>query len=234
MKTTLPIIFVLLLLSSRTLSQEYFPISGYTNFSPTFPMGEFKETYDHTAWGGRLGILVQPTRKLPLKIGVELGYATQGFSTQYYNSIGFTQFSDYRARARLNIFSGLFNLRLQNSTGKHLFDPFVEVLAGWNNFYGTAKLEGRSPDKEYAWDKIDRESTEGYWGFTYGGSIGTNIRLSKKQPYVWIECKLAYLQGNKTKYYSDPRVDANGNASFALNETETDMLIPQIGFKFGL
>ncbi|MEO8174464.1 MAG: hypothetical protein ABI581_15320 [Sediminibacterium sp.] len=232
MKKNLLITISFLLLSFTVFAQA--SISGYTNFSPIFPMGEYKDVYDRTAWGGRLGVLVQPNKKLPVKLGVELGYATQGFHTQYYNSIGFSDFSDYRARARLNIFSGLFNLRLQSGTGKHAVDPFVEGMIGWNNFYGSTVLQGRNPAEDYSWDKIDRESTKGYWGLTYGGSGGFDIRLHKKEHYVSLELRISYLKGSKTKYYSNPSVDPNGYSSFTVNESTTDMLIPQIGFKFGL
>lgn len=231
MKRSLLITFSFALLSLSSFAQDGF--SGYINFSPTVPMGEYKEVYDRTAWGGRAGVLYQPYRKLPVKIGIDLGYVTQGFNTQYYNSIGFSQFSDYRARARLNIFSGLVNLRIQEGTDKKTVNPFVEALAGWNNFYGSAKLEGRNPAKDYNWERIDRESTKGYWGFTYGGSAGLDIFLSKKEHTVALEIKVAYMKGARTKYYTDPQVDANGYASFALNESKTDMLIPQIGLKFG-
>jgi hypothetical protein len=111
--------------------------------------------------------------------------------------------------------------------------PLIEIQAGWNNFYGTNKLQGRNPSENYSWQKIDRTSTRGYWGFTYGGTVGVDISLNRKEQDVFIECKIAYLKGNKTKYYTNPSVDAGGNASFTLNESETDMLIPQIGLKFG-
>lgn len=234
MKRTLPFIFIFLLISSVSFTQEHFPVSGYISFAPAVPTGEYKDVYDRTAWGGRLGILVQPYKKLPVKIGVELGYATQGFETQYFNSIGFTQFSDYRARARLNIFSGLFNLRLQSSGAKRTINPFVEALIGWNNFYGSGKLEGRNPAKDYNWERVDRGSTKGYWGLAYGGSAGFDISLDNREKIVWLEFRVSYLKGDKTKYYTHPSVDINGNAQFILNESETDMLIPQIGLKFGL
>jgi hypothetical protein len=208
-------------------------IGGYINFSPTLPMGAYKDNISHTAWGGRAGIFIQPYKKIPLKIGAEGGYVTQGFHTQYYNSIGFGQFSDYRVRARLNIFSVMANLRLQGAPGKKLLYPFAEILAGWNNFYGSTKLQGRNPANDYSWQKVDRTSTKGYWGFAYGGSAGVDISLNRKEHDVFVECKIAYLNGNRTKYYTDPSVDANGKASFTVNESKTDMLIPQVGLKFG-
>jgi hypothetical protein len=234
MKRTLPLIFILVFISSVSFSQEHIPVSGYISFAPAVPTGEFKDVTGRTAWGGRLGILLQPQKNLPLKLGVELGYATQGFSTQYFNSINFSQFSDYRVRARLNIFSGLFNLRLQDGSGRHFLNPFVEGLIGWNNFYGSSKLEERNPAKDYNWEKLDRESTKGYWGRTYGGSVGVDIRLHRKENYVSLEVKIAYLKGDQTRYYTNPSVDPNGYAFFTLNQSETDMLIPQIGLKFGL
>lgn len=208
-------------------------IGGYINFSPTLPMGSYKDHISRPAWGGRAGIFIQPYKKIPLKIGAEGGYVTQGFHTQYYNSIGFSQFSDYRVRARLNIFSVMLNLRLQEKSSKKLLYPFAEVLTGWNNFYGSTKLQGRNPANDYSWKKVDRTSTKGYWGFAYGGAAGVDISLNRKEYDVFIECKIAYLKGSNTKYYTNPTVDASGNASFTLNESETDMLIPQIGLKFG-
>ncbi len=231
MKKNLPLLIILTLISLNSFSQV--PLSGYLNFSPALPMGEYKDVSGQTIWGGRLGVLVKPYKKLPLRLGIELGYATQGFRTQYFNSIGFSQFSDYRARARLNMFSGLFNIRLQDG-GKQRLKPFVEALIGWNNFYGTTKLEGRNPSEHYSWESIDKESTKGYWSLAYGGSIGFNICLEKRERNAWLECKIAYLKGNNTKYYTNPTVDAGGFGHYTLTESKTDMLIPQIGIKFGL
>ncbi|MES2371607.1 MAG: hypothetical protein V4557_03440 [Bacteroidota bacterium] len=231
MKRILPILTALVLISSGSFSQVR--VSGYTSFSPAFPLGEYKDNNASTAWGGRLGILVQPNKKTPVKLGIELGYMTQGFQTQYFNSINFSQFADYRVRARLNIFSGLFNMRLQNGNGKQRVKPFVEGLIGWNNFYGTTKLQQRNPAEDYEWDTMDRESTKGYWSLTYGGSAGFDISLDKEK-VIWLECKVAYLRGSNTMYYTNPSVDANGHSKFTLAQSETDMLIPQIGLKFGL
>jgi hypothetical protein len=232
MKKKLLFLCMCVLFAATTFSQVN-NIGGYLNFSPTIPMGAYQDNISRPAWGGRAGVFIQPYKRVPLKIGIEGGYVTQGFKTQYYNSIGFSQFSDYRVRARLNIFSALINLRLQEKPGKKLMYPLIEIQAGWNNFYGTNKLQGRNPSENYSWQKIDRTSTRGYWGFTYGGTVGVDISLNRKEQDVFIECKIAYLKGNKTKYYTNPSVDAGGNASFTLNESETDMLIPQIGLKFG-
>ena len=160
MKKKLLFLFVCPLIAITTFSQVN-NIGGYINFSPAFPMGAYQDNISRPAWGGRAGFYIQPYRKLPLKIGIEGGYVTQGFHTQYYNSIGFSQFSDYRVRARLNIFSALVNLRLQGKPGKKLLYPFTEIQAGWNNFYGSTKLQGRNPVNDYSWQKIDRTSTRG-------------------------------------------------------------------------
>lgn len=231
MKKILPIITALTLISLSSFSQVR--VSGYTNFAPAFPVGEYKDINTSTGWGGRLGVLIQPNKKTPVKLGVELGYMEQGFQTQYFNSINFSQFADYRVRARLNIFSGLFNLRLQSGSSKQRVSPFIEGLAGWNNFYGTTKLQQRNPAEDYEWDTMDRESTKGYWSFTYGGSAGFDISLDKEK-VIWLECKVSYLRGSNTMYYTNPTVDANGHSKFTLAQSETDMLIPQIGLKFGL
>lgn len=230
MKKILLILTAAILVSLSSFSQVL--VSGYANFSPAFPMGEYKDNIDRTGWGSRAGVLIQPDKKLPVKLGVELGYTTQGFKTQYFNSINFSQFSDYRVRARLNIFSGLFNLRLQSGTGKQKVNPFVEGLVGWNNFYGTTILQERNPADDYEWDTVDRESTKGYWSLTYGAGAGFDICLSREKT-VWLECKVSYLQGSNTLYYTNPSVDANGNSKFTVAQSRTDMLIPQIGLKFG-
>lgn len=230
MKKMLPIVTALILISSSSFSQTL--VSGYTNFSPAFPSGEYN-TNARTAWGSRFGVLVQPNKKIPVKLGVELGYMTQGFRTQYFNSINFGPFADYRVRARLNIFSGLFNLRFQSSTGKQRVKPFVEGLIGWNNFYGSTKLQQRNPAEDYEWDTVERESTKGYWSLTYGGSTGIDICLDKER-IIWLECKVSYMIGSNTMYYTNPSVDANGNSKFTIAQSRTDMLIPQIGIKIGL
>jgi hypothetical protein len=229
MKKKLPIILLLI----ATTSMAQVQVNGYLNFSTAFPKNEYNEVNSKTGYGGRLGILLAPNKTIPLKLGIELGYMSRGKDRQYFSSNNWSNFSDYRVNAGINIFSFLFDVRIQNNNSKKgIINPFLDLQYGWNNFYATTSVEGKD-FWSLDWERIRQESTKGHWAAAYGAGGGLDICLDKKYRLAWLELKVNYLKGNKSNYYTNPTVDGAGNVTYTQASSETDMLMAQVGIKFG-
>jgi hypothetical protein len=221
-------LFATLQASAQKFGQK---LTGGINVSMGLPSGEFKEANDNVALGLRGYAMYNPARQVPVYLGLELGYGTMGSTTQYFYDPYGGFYDEYEVTASSNIFTILFRTRLQ-STKNVALRPFVEGMIGWNDFFSTVNIERRTyyrPD----YDDSYGDASEAKWAFTYGGAAGLNIRLSKDGA-TWLEVKTAYMAGRKTTYLTDPYITSTGQANFKVNESETNMVIPQVGVKFGL
>jgi hypothetical protein len=203
-------------------------LSGGFNAALGIPQGEFQEVNDNVLLALRGHIMYNIDRKIPLHVGLELGYGTMGSRNAYFYDNFFDQ---YEVSASSNVFSIQFKLRLQQPKNR-LFNPFAEGLLGWNDFFSTVNVERLSYNSSF-YNNSYGESTEAQWAFTYGGAAGVDIRL-QKDGKLSLELKTAYMVGRRTKYLTNPQIAGNGQVFFTEQQSETNMLIPQVGVKFGL
>lgn len=204
-------------------------LSGGFNASLAVPSGEFKEVNDNAALGIRGHIMYNPDRKIPLYFGLELGYGVMSSAAPqyFYDSWG----DVYKVTASSNIFSMQFKIRLQQPKVAGI-RPFAEGLIGWNDFFSSVNIE-RQTYFGPGYNEGYGDSSPAEWAMTYGGAAGLDIKINK-EGNLWIEVKAAYMAGRKAKYYVDPYFSTTGQVIFTEKESETNMVIPQVGVKFGL
>ncbi len=202
--------------------------SGGLNAALGIPQAQFQEVNDNVLLGLRGHIMYNFDQKIPFHVGLELGYGTMGSRTAYFYDNFFDQ---YEVTASSNVLSIQFKLRLQQPKNR-LFNPFAEGLLGWNDFFSTVNIERLSYNSSFNNNSFS-ESSEAQWAFTYGGAAGVNIRLQKNGK-LFLELKTAYMVGRKTKYLTNPQISSTGQVFFTEQESETNMLMPQVGVKFGL
>ena len=111
-----------------------------------------------------------------------------------------------------------------------LFFSF-DLLAGTNLFFSTVDISRITfyGDTEYA----GGNSTKGHWAFTWGPGLGVEIPLNKNHDLA-LSIKGSYLFGSHTKYLSDPYIDNSGEVFFTQRESETTMLLMEVGVRFGM
>jgi hypothetical protein len=205
-------------------------LSGGFNVALGIPKGEFNKVEDNLSIALRGHIMYNFDRNIPMHIGLELGYGTMGSTTKYFYD---NYFDEYKVTASSNIFSLQFKLRLQQPKNK-LINPFAEGLIGWNDFFSTVNVERLTNYYTYSnYNNSYGNSSEAQWALTYGGAAGADIRL-QKDGKLSLEVKAAYMIGSKTKYLTNPQITGSGQVFFTENESETNMLMPQVGIKFGL
>jgi hypothetical protein len=222
-----------LLIALQSDAQHFFQkVSGGFNGMLGIPSGEFKDVNDNAAFGIRGHVMYNPSRKIPVHLGLELGYANMGSKNMYFYD---SWFDTYQVNAASNIFSVQFKLRLQQAKIVGV-RPFAEGLIGWNDFFSTVNVERQTyygPGYPGGYNDSYGSSSKAEWAMTYGGAAGLDIKLNK-EGNLWLEIKTAYMIGRKAKYYVDPYFTSSGQVYFTEKESETNMVIPQVGVKFGL
>jgi hypothetical protein len=199
----------------------------YINFNLMFPSGEFKTVHDNVGYGGRIGVTLPIVKEIPLQVGFEVGYNSLQRSTQPASGSVWGFYNSYRVVAGSNNISTLLLLKLQNPK-RLAVNPFIEGVFGGNHFYGTAAFEGYNWSN--GWERIQQESTKGRWALTYGGAAGLDIALDKRRE-TYLTLKTTYTIGQKTTYYTDPTIDGFGQVTFYEKESQTNMVLPQVGFR---
>ncbi len=226
--TLVTALLVLTGFGTKLNAQKHKKFSGFINFNLGIPSGEYKSVNGRTGVGGRGAFLYNPSPKVPVYVGAELGYMLIGQDRQFFyaNVFGFTD--EYRVTASNNILTALVHLRFQ-PTGNKPVRPFVDFLFGANDFFSTVTVERQTFFSNQA--LTNSNSSRARWALCYGGSTGMSIRLDKKGD-TWLELRCSYLAGNRTKYLTDPQISNNGEVFFTEKESKTNMFVPQVGLKF--
>lgn len=192
------------------------------------PSGEFGDVNKNAAIGIRGQLMYNPSREVPVYLGLELGFSTMGSDTRYFYD---SWFDEYEINASSNIFTILFKMRIQKPS-RVAVRPFAEGLIGWNDFFSSVNVT-RTTTLGPGFNNQTGNSSDASWAMTFGGGAGLDIRLNK-EGNVWLEVKTSYMIGRKAKYYTDPRILSNGEVQFNFAESTTNMVIPQVGVRFGL
>lgn len=200
----------------------------------SLPQGAYKENNESAGLGGRFNFLWRPKKEAPVKIGAEIGFQAYGNRAEYFDGYVFGFYEQYRVSASNNVISLTLMSRLQSAKVQKI-RPFVDAIFGWNVFFSTVNVERLNNYSNYNNYNNDSygNSSKGRWAFTYGGAAGIDIPLDKRGE-LGLELKCAYLFGANTKYLTDPRIDNNGAVYFTEKESETNMLIPQLGLRIDI
>jgi hypothetical protein len=215
-----------LLLVFQQLTAQRF--SGGINFQLSFPQGQYKQVDNSTGVGGRIDFHFKPSVTVPVAVGADIGFLLVGSRTERfggYNSFGF--YDEYEVNATSNVISLMLDVRIDPVKAGALVRPYADVKFGWNDFFSTVTVDRVD---YYGSGPVNSNSSDARWANAYGGSAGVAIRLDKKAS-AYLDVKTTYLIGAKTKYLSNPTINNNASVSFTEKESETNMLLPQVGVR---
>ncbi len=197
------------------------------NVQVGIPQKEYKEVNPDVGFGLKANFLYRPLADIPLKFGIEIGLQEKGRTSQYFSGNVMGYYDEFKVTASNNILSLLFVTRFQpEKFGK--ITPFLELTAGWNDFFSTVDVERLTYYSSY--NTGYSKSSKARWALTYGVVAGVDIPLSKLDD-IGLELKLAYMLGNNTKYLTNPYIDGHAEVIFQDKTSNTDMLIPQAGIR---
>jgi len=194
------------------------------NFQMGFPQGRFGKNLDALGWGFGGNIMWKFKRNPQIHGGIEFGIHNLE-SASIINSFGFGD--DYELKTKNSIALAHFQLRYYPEFN-FFVRPYVEALIGAKSLL-TRTTETDLNSNE----TINSEFNNSDFAMSFGGAIGFEIPIQKE--YLFLEARLAYTKGNAANYYAR-RMDnpsfLNPIDAFELKNSATDLLIPQIGFKF--
>ncbi len=222
----------LILLPKDIYSDDIF--NAGISFDVVTPKGEFKDNLDRNGYGGSFMALVKPNPLVPLKIGLELGFANYGMESR--NEPFSYSIPDVTVNVRRsnNIFLGHLLLRAQRDMGK--FSPYLDGLFGMTYLWTKTTIEGEEDMVQIASSKnIDDVALS----YGFGGGMMFNVWTGKPNiddvTNVYIDLKIRYLYGGEAEYLKKGAISVsdNGNVSYDISESRTDMMLYQIGIAVG-
>lgn len=223
------------------------------------PNGQFATYSDNLKFGVMVNFLYQPSEKIPISIGGDLGWLGNGRKVQYEEltaditagGVLIDQlYFPLRIETMNNIFTGHLLLRVTAPT--NVFIPYAEGFLGFNNFFTSTSIYDESEEHYFSETDnqlITSEVQQSDWGLSYGAAAGLLIQLKEE---LHVNLKFAYNMGTAVSYYTKEDIqnwnvevnNINSAASgYELNEddievsavpktSKTDMLQPTLGIAF--
>jgi len=221
------------------------------------PMNEFKTYNDEVAVGGGFNLFFQPSVKIPVLVGFDLGFLGAGSQIQRETltadivaggTVIETLYFPMRVETYNTITTGHLNLRILSPT--KFFKPYVDGLVGFNYFGTNTSIYDES--EEYYLSEADNplittSNQNSDWAFSYGGAAGLMIELNEN---ILIDLRLAYTLGGEADYYVEDDIedwelefntvptdpddieDDDISISAIPKHSETDMMLGTIGITF--
>lgn len=201
-----------------------------TNFQVGVPVHEFYEKLNDVAVGAGFEVIGK-LRKIPVWAGVQSGYSLfDRESRKFFDDIeGVENEYEWKTRNNLWLLHGMF--RIQPKTN-FFIRPYFNGLVGFKRFYTKTNLTDPDVDEGNIESYLDHSD----WAFSYGGSFGFEIPLSKNDEAV-LDIRCSYFQGVHAQYYvrNENALPSNETLdAFELKRSSTPLLLPQIGVTFNL
>ncbi len=218
------------------------------------PINEFSTYNDHIAVGGGFDLFFQPSVKIPVLVGFDLGFLGNGYKVQRQTLyadivVGGTVIDQLafplRVETSNTISTGHVNLRILSPT--RFFKPYVDAQLGFNNFSTNTSVYDES--EEYYLSEADNplitsSNQNSSWTFSYGAAAGLMVELNEN---ILIDIRAAYTKGGEATYFvkddidnweiefssvptsADDTTDAEIDISALPKESTTDMIQGSVG-----
>ena len=193
------------------------------------PQKEFGEYVDRLGYGFQLhGTFWTPGKLRPFTMGIDLGYLVYGMETQsrpFSNTIPDVRVDVTHTNSLAN-----FHLLFQVAPFEGTVRPYIEGLFGGAYLFTETEIES-----EYSYDDIARSTNFDDFTWSYGGGGGLLIQVAKDLGDVrklFIDLHVRYLFGTNAEYLTQKSIvinPANGDVTYFVSESETDLLTFQIG-----
>lgn len=209
------------------------PTSGGVHGVVAVPQGSFADRLDATGFG-LSAAFVHHIADSPVGVGVEGTFVTYGRETirERFGS-GALGRVDVDVVTTNNIALGHVVLRLQPATGA--VRPYGDALVGLAYLFTESRIE----DVDAGDDRDIASSTnfdDAAFSYGLGGGVMARVYRGRSsddgRPFdVFVDARLRYLFGGEAKYLreGDIESDADGDPIFLFTESQTDLLLPQLG-----
>lgn len=217
--------FALLALLAVAGTAEALEQEGGLRFVVGAPTGSFGETVEDPGFGFALHYGLRPQPALTFGVGLEFliyGSETRKFDLPLVEEFDLTTTN--------NLAGGFLFAQWRPLSGA--LQPYGEARLGQHYLWTESKLE----DEDW-WDdnEVARETNYDdfamFWGLGGGLLIRLNEGSNPRKPLgVFLDLKVAYLQGSEAKYLSEGDITIVNNAPvFNASQSETDLTTYELG-----
>lgn len=196
------------------------------NFQLGIPQGQFGENVDYVGWGFGGDIMWQFKKSLPLYGGIDFGIQNLDFEARYdINGFG----EEFETRTKNKIILSHFLIRFYPEVNFWI-QPYFEGAVGMKSLFTRTIITDRTGGIN---ETINSQFDQSDFTLNLGGAVGFEIPIRKE--YLFFEAKCSFYKGFSAEYYAR-RDDFQGSLipidAFELKRSNTDFIVPLIGFKF--
>ncbi|MFC1552185.1 hypothetical protein ACFL6P_06410 [Candidatus Latescibacterota bacterium] len=226
------LITALILLPQDIFSNDIF--NAGLSFDIVTPQNDFKDNLDRNGYGGSGYALVQPNPLVPVKFGLELGFANYGNESRREPFSHTIPDVTVNVKRNNNMFLGHLLLRGQKEFGN--VSPYIDGLFGLTYLWTTTTIEGDENIEPIA---SSQNIDDIVLSYGFGGGVmlkvwsGTIPEMDTGS--VYIDLKVRYLSGGEAEYLKEGAIAMgdNGKVTYDITESRTDMMLYQIGVSVG-
>ncbi len=195
------------------------------NFQLGIPQSNFGNNVDYVGWGFGGNIIKQVRDGSPLYAGVDFGYLN--FDRE--RDVTLNSFNEnIETETKNTIVTAHLLLRFYPEVN-FFIEPYFEGLFGMKSIFTRTVLTDISNGNE----TLNSQFDESDFAISYGAAIGVEIPVIKE--YLSIDLRCAFQKGAVAEYYT--RIEDAVNTqipldAFELKNSNTDLLVPQIGVTF--
>jgi hypothetical protein len=200
-----------------------------------FPQGAFKDRVGRAGIGVSGLIGYQPAQQ-PFLLGLRLELLNYG--SQTWTMPGVNGNTDVNSTNNILLVHALARLQ----PGEGTFRPYLEGVIGFNWLFTTSSFQ--HPSTIYGEPNTHTEIEFDDTAFSYGGGGGIMILLSGSQERdedaveevrteFLVELGMRYVAGARSRYLKAGTIQtSSGGATYAPLESDTDLLMAQVGLSY--
>lgn len=218
-------------LNTASAVAQHFDVGG--DFLVGLPQNAFRDKVNEVGYGfsGHFGYFLGNS---PLMIGVDLGYLNYGTETRRESFSDTIPDVTVDVRTRNNILMLHGFARVQPQQGP--VRPYAEGLWGFKYLFTRTSIEDDYFDEPIA-------SSTNFDDFAESWGLGTGVDLQIWKPKkrqrsggivdVSLNISAQYLWGSEAEYLKKGSIyrDSDGDLSFLVLRSKTDMLVPRFGIR---
>jgi len=228
-RVLLPILFLFAATAIDASAQAGVRGEGGISFALGFPSGEFGDQIDGVGFGGRLFGAIG-FGDSPVLVGIEGGYMNYGRERR--NEPFSTTIPDVTVDVTTtnNLAGGHLFLRLQPANTR--MRPYADALFGFKYLFTETRITNEGFGEENVAHSTNFDDTALSYGV--GGGVQIQVWDGSHKPdapsAVYVDLGVRYLFGREASYLKEGSIKReNGQVTFEVTESKTDILVAQIG-----
>lgn len=198
---------------------------GSLKFTVGLPRAEFADQLDATGFGINMsGAIGFPGS--PLLIGLDGGYMLYGHERR--NEPFSTTIPDVTVDVVTDNSVAMGHVFLRLSPNLPGIKPYADALFGFKYFFTETRIESEQFDQNEITRSTNFDDTAMSYGF--GGGVKITVFNPPGKGGVHIDLGAKYLMGSEAEYLKEGSIRRqNGQVTFDVNNSRTDLLLIQFG-----